>query len=78
MSTLKDCTNEVNRELTMRITVYPKLIASKKLHEVHAKKQFNNLKVVAALLDKMTEKEFLEILSRSTGEVKKNLQLELL
>lgn len=77
MSTLKDCQSEVARELTLRRSVYPKLIQQKKLHPDHARKQFDRLQMVATLLVNMTEKQFLELLKQEP-EVKKNPQLELL
>lgn len=77
MSTLKDCQSEVTRELTLRRSVYPKLIQQKKLHPDQARKQFDRLQMVATLLVNMTEKQFLELLKQEP-EVKKNPQLELL
>lgn len=69
--TLKDVQTELSRELTLRRSVYPKLIQSQKLNEKIAKKQFERLQTAATLLANMTESEFQALLNRSSTKPKK-------
>jgi len=69
---LKEVQTELARELTLRRSVYPKLIQSQKLNATQAKKQFDRLQTAATLLINMTESEFQALLNRSSTDPKKN------
>lgn len=60
----EDVLKEVERELGMRARVYPRQIASGKLNDERARKQYARLRQVFRVIDVMTEQEYLDLAAR--------------
>lgn len=60
----KEAQEELERELSMRRSLYPKWIQSGSLHADTAKRQLDRMNATLSVIKAMTEDEFLELLDR--------------